>query len=131
MLRGWSSVGTLSATIALGAVVALIGCSPSEESPTAGTESGRCPDDLPDACASPVSYSADVATVVALRCATCHSPGAGAGNHDFAGYHGIYRERRQVLSQVYGCRMPPPGADPLTPLERETLLSWLVCGAPP
>jgi len=35
-----------------------------------------------------------------------------------------------VLTQVYSCRMPQPGAAPLTEAERAALLGWLVCGAP-
>jgi len=35
-----------------------------------------------------------------------------------------------VLTRIYGCVMPPASAPPLTPEERQTLLSWFVCGAP-
>lgn len=92
---------------------------------------GSCPNDLPDACANAPSYTNDVAPVVAAHCASCHSPGGVEGNHDFTTYQGIYQERSRVLPQVFGCRMPPGSAAPLSQSDRAVLLSWLVCGAPP
>ena len=48
----------------------------------------------------------------------------------FSAYDQVYSQRSQILNQVYACKMPPDGAEPLSPEERKTLLTWLVCGAP-
>jgi len=34
------------------------------------------------------------------------------------------------LTQVYSCRMPPAGNAQPTTQERQTIVAWLVCGAP-
>jgi uncharacterized membrane protein len=89
-----------------------------------------CPNDLPDTCPSPEpGYSADVASIVAERCATCHSPGGQAQSTLLTDYAEVYAKRTTVLTRVYACKMPPAGAPPLTSDERAALLGWLVCGA--
>lgn len=89
-----------------------------------------CPNDLPESCPSPEpGYAADVAAIVAERCATCHSPGGQAASTLLTDYAQVYAKRTTVLTRVYACKMPPPGAPELTDEERAALLGWLVCGA--
>jgi hypothetical protein len=45
-------------------------------------------------------------------------------------YPQIYAIRRTVLTQVYGCKMPPPEKPALPDDEANTILTWLVCAAP-
>ena len=95
-------------------------------------DASTCPSDLPGACPSPApTYASDVAPIITARCASCHGPGGVEAAHDFTSYAGVYAERTHVLSQVYGCLMPPPSTLPLSASERQTLLAWLVCDAPP
>jgi hypothetical protein len=90
-----------------------------------------CPNDLPPGCpGTPPSYSTEVAPIIATRCTSCHGPGGVSANHDFTTYDGVLAERTTILSQVYGCLMPPAGATGVAASERTTLLTWLVCGAP-
>jgi hypothetical protein len=111
----------------LAATVALISCGSSHSAAT-----DPCPQDLPASCpANPPSYQADVAPIIAARCATCHSPGgAGSAFFDFTSYASVYAGRGSMLNAVYACNMPPKSAGQLAQSERETLLTWLVCGAP-
>lgn len=115
--------------LAFGALAALGACHGEEtESADAGPS---CPNDLPTACPTPApSYSSDVAPIVKERCLLCHGPGGPQASVPLADYASIHARRTTVLTQVYGCRMPPAGAAELTSDERATLLAWLVCGAP-
>lgn len=91
---------------------------------------GACPNDLPESCPAPEpGYSKDVAPIIEARCATCHSAGGQAGEKPLDTYAEVYSLRTNVLTRVYGCKMPPAGATQLTEAERATLLAWLVCGA--
>jgi uncharacterized membrane protein len=93
----------------------------------------NCPNDLPDdqdcPAASP-SWQTDVSPIVANKCAVCHYANNPYSTTVLLDYAGVYENRRTVLTQVYACRMPAAGADPLTADERQLLLKWLVCGAP-
>ncbi len=101
--------------------------------PDIPNEGDPCPNDLPGdtGCANAApSYRLEVASVIEQRCGVCHFPGNTQSTQVFATYDAIHAGRRGMLTRVYGCKMPPEGADPLTPEEREALLKWLVCGAP-
>ncbi len=92
-----------------------------------------CPNDLPAACPAPApSYANDVAPLIQRRCTPCHFPGgvAAMGMHDLSTYARVFAQKREVLTQVYACKMPPADAGAPTPDERRTMLGWLVCGAP-
>ncbi len=94
------------------------------------TQPQNCPNDLPSACPSSgaPSYSATVAPILAQRCVACHSPGGIEANSPLDSYGAVYAIRGSVLDQVYACKMPQD--TPLTPADRQALLTWLVCGAP-
>lgn len=90
-----------------------------------------CPNDLPPSCPSAApSYQATVGPIINLRCVTCHSPGGQEASRPLQTYSQVYSERSAVLNQVYACNMPPGTAAMPTEQERESLLTWLVCGAP-
>lgn len=90
-----------------------------------------CPNDLPATCVSPAPVYGDVAPVFEAHCVRCHGSGGPQASRPLDTWAAISATRAQVLSQVYGCRMPPiDEADVLTPSERALVLHWLVCGAP-
>ncbi len=124
MSRGTRAVGPAALLLA---AVSLWSCGSSHAAP-----SDPCPQDLPASCpATPPSYQTDVAPILAARCTTCHSPGgAGSAFFDFTSYASVYAGRSAMLNAVYACKMPPSGAAALESPERQTLLTWLVCGAP-
>ncbi len=90
-----------------------------------------CPNDLPQSCPAPApSWSGVVAPIVANQCALCHQPGGTASSKPLTSYQEVYARRVTVLTEVYGCQMPPAPDSPLDDAERASLLGWLVCGAP-
>lgn len=98
---------------------------------TACGDTAACPDDLPASCpAGAPGYAATIAPILASRCASCHGPGGSQATRPLVTWDDVHARRGEVLSMVYGCRMPPEGSAPLADDERAALLSWLVCGAP-
>ena len=67
---------------------------------------------------------------VSERCGGCHFAGNPFSSQVFVDYADTYAARRTMLTQVYGCNMPPPEAPQLTLEERGALLKWFVCDAP-
>jgi hypothetical protein len=95
----------------------------------------NCPEDLPpeDDCPATVpSYANVIAAIVAKKCTVCHQPGGRETANQFDTYAKIMKNSNNIhmLTQVYACRMPKSCGEPLTPSERQSLLKWLVCGAP-
>jgi hypothetical protein len=99
---------------------------------SAGTDAQpQCPNDLPASCpASMPSYQTDIAPLLQNRCVPCHNPSGIESAKPLNSYSAVYGLRSTVLTQVYGCQMPPTGAQPLDAAERQELLTWLVCQAP-
>ena len=98
---------------------------------SSSSSGGTCPDDLPAACpASPPSYAKDVAPVIQQSCTPCHAPGGREASRLLTDYAGAFANRGPALNQIHACRMPPQDAPPLGAGGKNTLLTWLVCGAP-
>jgi uncharacterized membrane protein len=100
-----------------------------------GTQRPNCPNDLPpeDDCAAATPVYDDVVPIFAERCAVCHHAGGLETKFQFDTYAQIHdnaQTRTLILTQIYGCRMPPPCAPDLSTAERKTMLKWFVCGAP-
>jgi hypothetical protein len=129
--------------VALGCSSAPIPGGP-EGGPEAGTDGGgeagadsggdaarSCPSDLPASCPGiKPSYHRDVVPILSAACIHCHSP-TGIGGYSETTYADVYQQRSAILDQVYSCLMPPASRyGGLTIGQRETLLAWLVCGAP-
>lgn len=111
-------------------LLSLASCSASDGASSQGEVSG-CPHDLPTGCEGEApSYAREVAPVIEARCVTCHDYGGVAASKPLGSYAELYKRRSPVLNQIYGCNMPPDGAEPLSAAERQTLLRWLVCNAP-
>ncbi len=83
-----------------------------------------CPSAVP-------SFDRDIAPIVASRCRLCHSPNAIAARVEFDTYPLAYYWYKVMYAQVYGCQMPPSCAGPMPEDERQTMLKWFVCNAPP
>jgi hypothetical protein len=88
-----------------------------------------CPP-VSSACPSPAPTYAEVAPIVAAKCAPCHSPTGVEPNRPYQTYDQLKKAQIDILTQVRACRMPKPGSEPLTDAERTTLLGWLYCDAP-
>jgi hypothetical protein len=146
--RALSGIG---AALVAAAAVALVACFVSDPQPVsdAGAADGpvsdagadgpsssdagpSCPLDLPTACPTPApSFQTSVFPTIQARCWGCHGDGGiEVSTHPLETYDLVFAQRRSVLTQVYGCLMPPADASALTSEERAALLGWLVCGAP-
>jgi hypothetical protein len=133
-MRARTVIGTWLALALLAAAAACTGKGGGDGgSGDAGTEAGTmCPNDLPDTCPTPTpSYTGSVSAIITSKCNGCHADGGvGQSTEDFSSYDRIHSRRGPILSQVFGCLMPPPDAGPLTATERAQLLGWLACEAP-
>lgn len=92
-----------------------------------------CPNNLPKLCPSPSpSFQTDVSPIIQATCVPmCHQPGGVAFDRLYGTYQNVYKQKQDMLDQVYACNMPPPdGGVTISPNDRLTLLSWFVCGAP-
>jgi uncharacterized membrane protein len=99
-----------------------LGCSSAKSSPPAASapsnDTAKC-----DA-AAPVSLL-EARSVVAKRCASCHSPSGTAGeDYDWTNEQSLVLHRRNVAAQIAEDSMPPAGYPRPTPEERRTLLCW-------
>lgn len=89
-----------------------------------------CSKVLPTDCGAVPSYQTTIAPLVGSACLPCHAPG-GVADLDLTTYQNIEQIESTVLTEVYGCLMPPADAGTtLTPSERNELLTWLVCQSP-
>jgi hypothetical protein len=101
-----------------------------------GSKRPGCPTDPapPDNdCATASPFYDDVAPIFASRCSVCHHSGGLETMYIFDTYAQVHDNttvRTRILTQIFGCRMPPPCAPDLTASERATMLKWLVCGGP-
>jgi hypothetical protein len=118
-----------ASSIAVGLVIA---CSPSKGG-DAGSEG--CPA-LSTTCPNPATTWAEVEPVIIKYCFQCHGEGGiEESMFDYTTYAGEYKNRSEMLTQVYQCQMPPYDASPPTEAfptaqDRQTIVAWLVCGAP-
>jgi hypothetical protein len=103
----------------------VVACASSESSDSA------CPNTNPNCPPSEPSYATSIAPIITASCLPCHAAGGVASDRLLTDYESVYRIRSTVLTQVYGCLMPPP----LTPQElsssdKKIVLEWLACNAP-
>lgn len=122
------SAGRLAAALSF-LLLAISGCS--GETPRNDLATGQCPNDLPQSCPATVpSYQAEIMPLLKRACTECHSATGIVPNRPLDNYNSVYSQRQAVLTQVYACRMPPPGAPPLSTADRQLLLTWLICQSP-
>ncbi len=83
-------------------------------------------------CPTPIpSYSSEVSTIFLAHCVMCHQASGVESSMPLDTYATVFAQRSAVLDQVYTCKMPQPPQPSLSDSERESLLAWLVCNAPP
>jgi hypothetical protein len=101
----------------------------------AGCSSPRtCPKfELPACPSPPPSFATDVQPIVDSHCVDCHSAGGQEANRPLVTYADVARQNGSsgtILSQIVNCQMPPADAPQLDQAAHDTLVAWLVCGAP-
>jgi uncharacterized membrane protein len=73
---------------------------------------------------------ADVAQIVATYCLRCHNATNIQGKFEGDTYELLYASRKKVEGEVDQGLMPPLSQEPMTKVDRETLLKWVRDGAP-
>lgn len=126
------AVGAQVRAVRVASAVALLAAlaTACSDDPQSEPEAAAC--DAPERSSCPAttpSYAADVAPLIAERCARCHRPGAGANQPPFDTHAKVFRQAGTILTVLHLCQMPPRGA-PLSADERALLIGWLACGAP-
>jgi hypothetical protein len=96
----------------------------------ASPPSGGCGAEAPAKCPSPIpSYATDIVPIFDEKCNNCHV--GGTGPWPLTDYESVHDWKVQILQDIESCTMPPlDGGTTLSAEERETVLGWLVCGAP-
>jgi predicted CXXCH cytochrome family protein len=109
----------------LGFAAAAAGCtgSSSTDASCAVTTPASCPTTQP-------SYQTDVAPILQSYCVSCHQAGGSEANKPLDTYQSALNLSGDVEGEVAGCSMPPSSDAQPTAAQRETLLTWILCGAP-
>jgi len=94
-----------------------------------GTPNG-CPSEYPMSCpATAPSFAAEVGPLIQAHCAFCHGSGQQIPRLDTYDQISLAATKQKIFFQIQHCSMPPAPRPPLSAAERDTILSWLVCGA--
>ena len=80
--------------------------------------------------ANPPHYTPEVSDAIQYNCTLCHAPGGSGASWPLTTYDEIYALRFDVQGQIAACKMTPLGWPPMTAEVRNSVLTWLVCGAP-
>jgi uncharacterized membrane protein len=139
------SLGALLAGSVVGTAAALGACSsPHGGSSTGADASAICPPSPTLTCQNPQNaptYSQDVAPLIQERCAQCHfAGGVVAASFNLSTYTDVVNLETAIVSQLYGCLMPPVGGNSMYGIapgtvsalsadEVNTIIQWIECGA--
>jgi len=91
-----------------------------------------CPDVQQAGCpAGALTYDTGIGDLLTARCTpACHAAGGSEATRPLTDYGHAAGLRISIANQLLSCSMPPAGAPPLSPDERQLILDWLTCGAP-
>jgi uncharacterized membrane protein len=117
--------------VALLVCVAAAGCVSSGDATGTAVSASCSGVTMPASCPTTTpSYKTDVAPVLANYCASCHAAGGEQSDKPLDTYQGASSLVTNMENQIAGCSMPPSSDAQPTAAERETVLAWIVCGAP-
>jgi uncharacterized membrane protein len=89
-----------------------------------------CDVQLPTSCPAPAPTYADVAPIIAQRCAVCHGQ-VQTGNWPLDTYSHVASWREEIRTELVNCTMPPRDSGLSIPdEERMTILTWIRCDLP-
>jgi hypothetical protein len=116
--------------------LALAACGSSENAPIVSSIYGSCTDvDAATTCPDGgVTYGANVQPILARSCLRgCHDDSPDAA-WPLTDYDDVQAWRDFIKTDLLRCTMPPVAQSasyPITREERETVLKWTLCNAPP
>ena len=114
-----------STSLCLIVVVSVVGCASK-----AGSD--ECSVNVPTSCPDPtLTYASEVGATLKATCSPCHAPGGVESTVPLTDYSQVSKRLTSVAGQLQTCTMPPAGAMALAASDRQAILDWIVCGAPP
>jgi hypothetical protein len=119
------ALAPLGLAAALSAGLWASGCDEADLAPSAcATLSTECPAQLP-------SYASEIAPLIATHCGQCHTREDPNGPWPLDDPTDVADWASAIKVDVSDCLMPPPETDvPMPDADRQTLFTWLQCGAP-
>ena len=111
--------------LALGAVLGAASCDDADTiTSVCPVLTSECPAVLP-------SYTNEVAPIIATHCGQCHTHADPTGPWPLDDPTDVADWSIQIQLDLSDCLMPPEDTDvPLSAADRDTLHTWLMCGAP-
>lgn len=92
----------------------------------------ECSVNVPASCPDPsLSYASGVGDTFTTTCSMCHAPGEVESAVPLTNYDEVKENLTSVAGQVETCAMPPAGSPTISAHDRQAILNWIVCGAPP
>lgn len=119
MMFGWS-------------LVALFACTPGDHT-DAGPEKHLppvvCDVEAPTECPDPPVRYSDIEPIVEQRCVVCHD--GVPPEWPLTSYRHVADWNVEIRTEMLRCTMPPRDSDVrMTTEERESILTWILCGLP-
>lgn len=119
MSRAWSCL-----LLCLIDIVSIVGCA-SKAAPN------ECSVNVPESCPDPsLSYAASIGDILSSNCQPCHAAGGVERAVPLTDYSDVSKRLTSIAGQLETCTMPPAGSPPISASDRQTVLDWIVCGAP-
>jgi hypothetical protein len=92
----------------------------------------ECLLNLPKSCPDQtLTYASGVAPILDTSCSPCHAPGGVESTVPLTNYTQVSNRLTSIAGQLQTCSMPPAGAAPLAASDRQTIIDWIACRAPP
>jgi hypothetical protein len=128
-------VNALARAVCVASVVAFCACGSASNEPIQSSIYGTCTGiDASTTCVGDAGFDATIVPIIAKSCLkSCHDDQQDAA-WPLTDYDDVKAWAEYVAQDILQCKMPPVTAGPAYPItreDRETILNWIVCGAPP
>jgi hypothetical protein len=130
-----TGVSALARALCVASLVALCACSNTSNEPVVSSIYGTCTSvDASATCVGDAGFDATIVPIIAKSCLkSCHDDSPDAA-WPLTDYDDVHAWAEYIAQDLLQCTMPPVNAGPSYPItreDRETILNWIVCGAPP
>jgi hypothetical protein len=121
--------------LCLASAVAVCACANSDNAPLESSLYGTCTDiDASTTCVQDAGFEVAIVPILQKSCLkNCHD-GSSAAIWPLNDYEDVQNWSDFVSQDIIECTMPPAAEAstyPITRQDRETILNWIICGAPP
>jgi hypothetical protein len=128
------AVSVVVRALTLASLLAVCACSSSSNAPVQGSLYDSCTNvDASATCSTNAGFDNTIAPILAKSCMkNCHD-GSPDAAWPLTDYDDVQAWTTFISQDLLRCTMPPVNAGPDYPItreDRETILNWIVCGAP-